>query len=350
MAADGDPALQALMLPLQSGELAWPQAGGALFLNARAGWPLHQQPLPGLVCEQAFKPDADALQRDAHAVAAPDDARRYPLVLVLPPRQRDALRALFARAIARLSTGGRVLAAMPNQEGAKTGEADLTRLAGPLHVLSKHHCRVFWTGPLDGACDPALHQHWLDADAPRVIEDARAVGGQFTSRPGLFAWDRIDPASDLLASHLPADLAGRGADLGAGWGFLATQVLARNAGVAALDLYEADARALDCARTNLAPFADAAIGFHWHDVATGLSAQYDFIVSNPPFHAQGRADRPELGRAFIHSAAQALRPRGRLFLVANRHLPYEADLGATFASVRVLAQAGGFKVFEATAR
>ena len=81
---------------MQSGELSWPQAGGALFLNARAGWPLHQQPLPGLVCEQAFKPDADALQRDGHLLAAPADDRRYPLILVLPPRQRDAMRALFA--------------------------------------------------------------------------------------------------------------------------------------------------------------------------------------------------------------------------------------------------------------
>ena len=63
MAADGDPALQALLLPLQSGELHWPQAGGALFLNARSGWPLHQQALPGLVCEQPFKPEADALRQ-----------------------------------------------------------------------------------------------------------------------------------------------------------------------------------------------------------------------------------------------------------------------------------------------
>ena len=350
MAADGDPALQALLLPLQSGELRWPQAGGALFLNARSGWPLHQQPLPGLVCEQMFKPEADALRRDGHALAEPGNEVQFPLVMVLPPRQRDAARALFARAFGHLAPGGRVVAAMPNKEGAKTGEGDLARLGGPLAVQSKHHCRVFWTAPLDGAVDPALHRQWLGADAPRVIEDPRAAGGRFTSRPGIFAWDRIDAASALLASQLPDDLAGRGADLGAGWGYLATQVLARNPGVRVLDLYEADARALDCARSNLAAFAGVERGFHWHDVATGLPAQYDFLVSNPPFHAQDRSDRPELGRAFIRAAAQALRPRGRLFLVANRHLPYEAELSAAFAGVRLLAQAGGFKAYEATAR
>jgi 16S rRNA (guanine1207-N2)-methyltransferase len=348
MSADADPALQALLLPLQSGALRWPAAGG-WFLNARSGWPLKAQPLPGLACTQWARPEADALERDGHARVEEAAAGRYPLVLLLPPRQREAARALFARAVDHLQPGGIVLACMPNKEGAKSGEADLARLAGPLSTLSKHHCRVFWSRPLDGPADPALAADWRALDAPRRIADPRAHEGGFTSRPGLFAWDRIDPASALLAAQLPGDLRGRAADLGAGWGYLSTQLLARNPGIDALDLYEADARALECARSNLQPFAArAALGFHWHDVAAGLPAgNYDAIVSNPPFHAQGRADRPELGQAFIRAAAGALRRGGRLFLVANRHLPYEAELGAAFARVRVLADAQGFKAFEA---
>jgi predicted RNA methylase len=156
-------------------------------------------------------------------------------------------------------------------------------------------------------------------------------------------------------SHLPkvyeamlaSDLRGRGADLGCGYGFLAAEVLARHPQVGALDLYEADARALELARRNLDGSA-AELEFSWHDVAAGLPrADYDFIVSNPPFHA-GRADAPELGIAFIRAAAAAPRSGGRLFLDANRHLPYEATLAAAFAKVRVLADERGFKVFEAT--
>src|SRR5690606_20172087 len=60
-----------------------------------------------------------------------------------------------------------------------------------------------------------------------------------------------------------------------------------------------------------------------------------------------RGDRPGLGQRFIEVAAQALRPGGRLFLVANRHLPYEATLARAFTGVQVLAQGGGFKVVEA---
>ena len=336
----GDPALEALMLPFDEGALAWPK-DGALFLRARDGWPLHRHAQPGLVCEQGFKPAADALQRAGYDVRAADDTR-YPLVLLLPPRQRDEARALFAHALDRVREGGTVVASVANDEGAKSAQADFARIAGPLDVRSKHKCRVFWTRP-GQAGDAELAAQWRTLDAPRAIGD-----GRFLSRPGVFAWDRVDPASKLLAAHLPHALHGRAADLGAGYGYLSAELLQRCPGITALDVYEAEARALELARVNLAPFAArVALGFHWHDVGAGLPGRYDTIVTNPPFHAHGRAGRPDIGRAFIAAAAQALDRGGRLWLVANRHLPYESVLDGRFGEVRIVAQRDGFKVVEA---
>lgn len=339
--AAADDALHALLLPLKTGAVTLPADARVLFLRARAGVPLQLFERTRLDCEQSFKPFADALVHTGFTLAEPS-AQTYPLVLALPPRQRDEARALLANALPRVAPGGVLAAAMANTEGARSGEADLARLAGPVHSLSKHKCRVFWVQPSSATVDAALRESWSGLDAPRPIAD-----GRFISRPGLFAWDRIDPASALLAAQLPGDLRGRGADLGAGFGYLASEVLARNPAVAAMDLYEAEARALDLARINLADHAGrVALGFHWHDVATGIGPGYDFIVSNPPFHID-RGDQPGLGRAFIAAAAQALRPGGRLFLVANRHLPYETALGAGFGAVRTVVQSRGFKVIEA---
>lgn len=356
MATDrGDPALETLFLPFTDGLLRWPEAGdtpvaNVLFLRARAGWPLHAQPTPGLICEQSFKPEVEALERSGlqvrdpatDAVPATGDAR-YPLVLLLPPRQRDEARALFAEAVARCAPGGTVMACIANDDGAKSGEADFKRLAGLSGQLSKRHCRVFWATVDPEKTDAALLAQWATLDAPRPV-----VGGRFISRPGVFAWDRIDPASQLLAEHLPPDLRGRAADLGAGYGYLSTELLQRCPGIVSLDLFEAESRALDLARRNLADAATRLpLRFLWQDVTGGLSDTYDVIITNPPFHAQQSAARPDIGRAFIEAAAAALVPGGRLWLVANRNLPYEDVLDASFGSVRIVAQQQGFKIIEA---
>ncbi|MGO1542328.1 MAG: class I SAM-dependent methyltransferase [Luteimonas sp.] len=346
---DDDPALEALLFPFLTGRLQWP-ASGAVFLRARAGFGLVPSAWPGLVCEQGFRPEAQALERAGFSVNA-QDGGGHRLVLALPPRQRDEARALLAEAVARVEgEDGVVIASVPNAEGAKAIEADLARIAGPVNTLSKHKCRVFWARPNAGGGDATLAAQWRGLDAPRPILEGGALEGRFVSRPGVFAWDRIDPASALLAEQLPADLAGRAADLGAGWGFLSDALLRRCAGVTALHLYEAQARALDLARHNLAPYAKrVALDFRWHDVTAGLPERYDVIITNPPFHGHGRAARPDIGRAFIAAAAQALAPGGTLWLVANRHLPYEQALGERFGDLAEVAARDGFKVIRAKA-
>ena len=340
-----DPALDALFLPLEQRQIAWPD-DGALFLRARAGVPTTGGRWPGLVCEQSFQPLHAALQRSGLEVLPAETGEpmlpRKPLVLVLPPRQRDESRAVLARALQAVTPGGWVVASVANDEGAKSAQDDLARIAGNIGALSKHKCRVFWAQAGD-TVDTALVESWSALDRPREVLD-----GRFLSRPGVFAWDRIDPASALLAAHLPATLAGRGADLGAGYGFLSSELLQRCAGITALDVFEAEGRALALARHNLdALGAKALIGYHWHDVTAGLPQRYDFIVSNPPFHAHGREGRPDIGRAFIAAAASALNPGGALWLVANRHLPYEAELNEAFKRVRMVVDQGGYKIFEA---
>ena len=346
-ASHRDIALDALMHPFAEGALRW--SADALFLRVREGAALHARGgLSALACTQPFKPEADRLQRIGATLVDEDavPAAHYPLVLVLPPRQREEARALLARACMAVAPGGIVIASVANDEGAKSREADLKQLAGTVTTLSKHHCRVSWTRP-DATFDAATLAQWAKADAPRRVISPNVPGGSFMSRPGVFAWDRVDAASAMLASALPDDLHGRVADFGAGWGYLSMQVLARCPSVASLDLYEADARALPLARQNLAD-SRVPLHCHWHDVAQGVSERFDAIVCNPPFHALGRGDRPDIGRAFIAAAANALKPGGRLWLVANRHLPYEHALGEGFPQVETLVQNGGFKIVQAT--
>ncbi|MXN63846.1 methyltransferase [Stappia sp. GBMRC 2046] len=343
-----DPVLKTLLLPFSTGKLDWPKDKPVLFLRARADTALGDFAPGGLICVQSFRSHADVLEKAGLRVAPslPEDDARFPLVLVLPPRQREEARALLAEALSRTADGGIVIAAQANTEGAKTGESDLKALAGNVESLSKNKCRVFWANADETRRDPKLLNDWLSLDTPRPI-----VNGRFMSRPGVFAWDRIDPGTALLAKQLPDTLSGHAADLGAGIGVLSVLLLARCPHVASLDLYEAEARALDLARENLRHTQEDGgpkLGFFWQDVTKGLSSgPYDVIVMNPPFH-ESRASRADIGQAFIREAAKALKPGGSLYMVANRQLPYEATIKEHFTKSDVLADEAGYKVIVAT--
>ena len=159
--------------------------------------------------------------------------------------------------------------------------------------------------------------------------------------PGAFSADGIDKGSALLAQHLPA-LAGKVADLGAGWGYLSGKVLGSDK-VTSLDMIEADHNALDAAKLNI---TDPRAVMHWADMARFQGGPYDAIISNPPFHTT-RTPTPELGQMFISRAAELLAPKGQFWMVANRNLPYEQTLDTLFSQVDTIAQTGGFKVIRA---
>jgi 16S rRNA (guanine1207-N2)-methyltransferase len=113
-----------------------------------------------------------------------------------------------------------------------------------------------------------------------------------------------------------------------------------------LDLYEADFASLEAARGNVGATGFEP-GFFWTDLLSeAVERRYDGIVMNPPFH-RARAAEPEIGAGMIRAAGKALKPGGRLFMVANRQLPYEQVLNAAFSSHAEIARDGMFKVLSA---
>ena len=309
-----NPALETLLLAFSDGGIAVPTR--ALFLGAEPHPALKNW--PEVTGWQPLKPKADAWDRAEFQRVNDIPDGQWPLVLVLPGKSRDETLAWFAIARDRLAPGGRIVAAMPNTAGAARFEKELAKATGNIASIQKHKCRAFHAA-VDGSWNEALFNEWRTFANPRRIPDA-----DFITQAGIFSSDHIDPGSRLLADHLPANIRGHVADLGAGWGFLTDAALHHCPGISRIDLFEADSRALDCARKNLAAHERDA-RFHWHDVTTGLPETYDAILMNPPFHSGQETDM-DLGRAFLTVAAAALRRGGRLLLVANRQLPYEAVL------------------------
>jgi 16S rRNA (guanine1207-N2)-methyltransferase len=327
-------ALETLMLVFAAG---MPVPSRALFIGAQPHPAL--QDWPEVLGWQPSKPLATAWENAGFPRSEDLPTGQWPVVLVLPGKSRDETFAWFAAARDRLAPGGQLVVAMPNTAGAARFEKELQRATGNITSLQKNKCRAFHA-TLEQP-DEAVFQVWRTLNSPRLISG-------FTVQPGIFSWDHIDPGSQLLAHHLPAHLHGTVADLGAGWGFLSDAVLTRCPQIQQLHLFEADARALTCARLNLRLHPQE-IHYHWHDVTTGLPGLYDTILMNPPFHT-GQATDVDLGRTFLKVAIAALRRGGKLLLVANRQLPYEAVLETSGVNWRKTAEDKTYKLLFAEKR
>jgi 16S rRNA (guanine1207-N2)-methyltransferase len=199
----------------------------------------------------------------------------------------------------------------------------------------RHHRIVVCARPANVT---GVHEALLNG-GPQLV-----AGLDLWSQPGVFSWDRIDPGTALLLHHLPA-LSGRGADFGCGIGILARAVLA-SAKVAQITLIDIDRRAIEAAQRNL---DDPRVRFCWADVRdpNPEPAELDFVVMNAPFHDAGTEDRM-LALGFVKRAAAVLRSGGVCWLVANRHLPYEAVLQPLFRRVALTIETAGYKIYMAT--
>lgn len=324
-----------LALALDAGAIALPDAGRVLLLRPPGDLDLAELTASGLATDRlcavtGFRPDHDRLAARGVAVAdAPEGS--FDAAVVFLPRARALGRDLIARAVAAVPEGAPVIV-----DGAKTDGIDA--------MLRALRARVDLTSAFAKA-----HGKCAAFPAPAQLDDWRVRDGGFdgfVTAPGIFSADGVDPGSALLADALPP-LSGRVADLGAGWGYLAHRVLVASPEVTTLDLVEAERAALDCARRNV---TDGRAAFHWADATTwpeeAGAASCDVVIANPPFHP-GRRPDPALGAGFVAAAARLLTPRGRLWMVANRHLPYEEPLDAAFAEVVERRGDNRYKLFEA---
>jgi 16S rRNA (guanine1207-N2)-methyltransferase len=273
-----------------------------------------------------FYPEFLAWQEAGYPAAQTLEPVKTAIVVV--PRSKALARAMVADACAKADL---VIVDGQKTDGIDSLFKECRKALGNLPSIPKGHGRIFWFAATDVFTD------WA---APPLTKGPH---GYYTAA-GVFSDGAVDAGSALLAEALPAKLPARMADLGAGWGYLAAPVLAR-AGVRTLDLIEAEALSVACSKLNV---TDPQVNFHWAD-ATQFAATtpYDGIVMNPPFHA-ARASDPGLGRTFIQAAARLLAPHGKLWMVANRHLPYETTMNECFRNVDIIGGNGAFKIFHVT--
>ncbi len=242
-------------------------------------------------------------------------------------------RYVLARALSILAADSTLTAFARNDKGGSRIAKELEAFGCTVVETARAHHRIVTT-----ICPATLTG--IDEAITAGDPQQHPSHGLWT-HPGVFSWDRLDAGSALLLKHLPV-LTGTGADLGSGIGVLSRAVL-QSPHVTALTLIDIDRRAIAMAEKNI---DDWRAKFLWADLRDLADSGLDFIVMNPPFHDNGMEDRA-LGQLFITRAAAMLKPGGQLWLIANRHMPYETLLEQHFSSNGVVAAEALYKVMMA---
>lgn len=223
---------------------------------------------------------------------------------------------------------------------------------GGIKSLSSHAEKI---GLATNKLDNAKHCLWfaLFGDFSKLPEinpsrfNINAAGEPLVlhSLPGVFNHGKLDVGSALLLENLPQISQGKVLDFACGCGVIGAMLKRKHP---AIELFSSDISLLAVKATELTLAANALAGTVI--AADGLPAtpkQFDYIVSNPPFHTGIKTDYSIVDN-FIRQSAQRLSSQGSLTLVANSHLAYQELLQQSFKQVTIKAKANGFVVYRAT--
>ncbi len=248
-----------------------------------------------------------------------------------------------------LAIGGRLLLCGDNQLGAAKTIARLGELLGqaPTLLAQRAHGRI---AAFTRQETLRLGLHSGDTQVPLAPPALTgAFGGEVLLRAeaGVFSGDALDEGTAALLAVLAGHVTGprRILDLGCGIGHLAIAAMRRWPSSEA-HLADGDRRAIASASANLKELGLAGrASLHWWDAFEPTpAADVDLVLINPPFHSGVAVDFGP-AKAMFRAAAAASAPRSTWLIVANRRLPYEAEL-ARHGALRPLKEAAGFKVLE----
>ena len=279
----------------------------------------------------------------------PEQAQAFDVVAIEAPADRGLTRRWLVEAREALRPGGTLYLAGANDQGARSAIADAAALFGGADVLAfRQGSRVAHAGKLAGVPPPA----WASTGgiAPgswhEFAVEVRGHAFRLRSLPGVFSSGRLDEGTALLLGAIDIPRGAHVLDVGCGYGIIG--LLAARLGAANVDMVDSNLLAVASAAENIALDGCAVAQIFPRDgVPSEAYRRYDVVATNPPFHA-GKATDYDITRGFIDGARRALRPGGRLYLVANRFLKYDGWLRAAFERVDCVAETRSYRVWSAT--
>ncbi len=268
-------------------------------------------------------------------------------------KSRQATLEMLRYAWPRLPAGAQLYLCGPNELGIKSTakQAELITAVPAEVAINKRKARVLrfvkparstTTATPTTATTPT-------ADCPSVhwqqVPFSAGSAQQLWTRYGIFSADALDDATALMQELIADEEPGSQIiDMASGCGHL---------GLFALDQWpesqcvflEADARAVSALQRNMKALscAERASARWWSAGTPCDDIQADLILMNPPAHS-GKQQSFVAAHSMFQQAYDCLTENGRLYIIANRQLPYEHELRRLSSDLEILVEEGPFKI------
>jgi 16S rRNA (guanine1207-N2)-methyltransferase len=285
----------------------------------------------------------EAMGAGVEAVGLPERAGgTFPQAVVHLQKGRAATEQGLAAAWNHLEVGGRLVLVGGNDLGIKSAVKRLGLDLEQEGVVAANRARARAV-----AFKKTSRGELTQPEAPAVEVENGTRSFTLRGAVGVFSAGRVDRGTQLLLKYLEnSPPAGRILDMGCGLGILGLAALKRWPSAEAT-LADVDRRAVEAAQLNAHDLGvtDRCRTVWWDARLEGPpSTGCDLVLINPPFHTTKAVDL-DPARAMFSGLDRALKTGGTALIVANRTLPYEADLGRV-GRVRQVLQTEGFKILE----
>ena len=168
----------------------------------------------------------------------------------------------------------------------------------------------------------------------------------FSQASNLFSRDKLDIGTRFFLEHVPSGPFQTILDLGCANGIIGIRAKQKNPG-AKIVFSDDSAMAIVSSRINYSRYFEEEAQFHFTNCYEGRAKNsLDLVLCNPPFH-QAQAIGDHISSQMFKDAWDALKPNGRLRVIANSHLTYPQKLKAIFGNCQRIATHPKFVVLDA---
>ncbi|MFM2483092.1 methyltransferase [Celerinatantimonas sp. YJH-8] len=260
----------------------------------------------------------------------------YDCLLIYIPKAKQEADYWINALLPKIKTDGDVMIVGENRGGINAAPKLLKNYQLNAYKLdSARRCSLMYANRGEGIIEFDA-EHWQTQYLLSLPQGELQV----SSMPGVFNHGKLDAGTALLLEHLPP-LMGKGLDFGCGAGIIGA-ALAKQTG-AQISAVDVSVLATESTRRTFA-LNQLPADIYCCDGIDELQHDYDFIVSNPPFHL-GVQTEYETSRQFIRLASEKLKSRGELWMVANSFLPYQELLTTYFTCCQIVTDNRKFRIY-----